>query len=188
MAKYKIHLVKLGGATVGNENRTGEALEDLIDQVIESSRSLEQRFSDGAEVLWSTSCPEIAAHELLIYVVPSATDSIVRDMPALRGRASPHPRDAGFTAWAEGVTASEIYPPRDTQPVRLAKLAFHEAMHNKLHVGGELHGRDGLAVSPIQPSSELSDNNKRNMAAVLGQDRPQWTGGCALYHDPMRGI
>lgn len=188
MAKYKIYLVKLGGATVGNEARAGAELKSLFDQVIDTSETLGRRFSDGAEVLWSSTCPDVAGHELLIYVVPSSDDSIVKDMPALRGRAAPSGSDAGFTAWAEGLTASEIFPARGTAPAMVAKLAFHEAMHNKMHSGSDLHGQNGLAVSPLDPSSTLSADNKRRMARVLGTNRRQWTGGCMLYNDPMRGL
>ena len=188
MAKYKIHIVKLGGATIGNEARAGATLKGFIDEVIDASEPLKRRFSDGAEVLWSTSCPDVAAHELLIYVVPSSDDSIVKDMPALRGRTSPSGSDAGFTAWADDLTASEIFPPRGTEPAMIAKLAFHEAMHNKMHSGSDLHGQDGLAVSPLTPSSALTADNKRRMAQVLGRNRRQWTGGCSLYNDPMRGL
>lgn len=188
MAKYKIHLVKLGGARVGNEARTGGVLKSFFDQVIESSQSLGERFSDGAETFWSTSCPEPAGHELLIYVVRSSMDSIVKDLPGLRGRASPNLDDGGFTAWVGELTGSEVYTESSNDPTMLAKLVFHEAMHNKLHAGGDLHAHDGLAVSPLQTSSELSSGNIRQMARSLGRNRRQWAGGCAVYNDPMRGI
>ena len=115
-------------------------------------------------------------------------DSIVVSLPGLRSRPASIDAD-GLTVWAGNLTASEIYTTRlGGNAAMLAKLAFHEAMHNKTHQGSGLHGGDGLAVSPVTASSTLSRANIRTMAGLLARSRPQWSGGCTAYNDPLRGM
>lgn len=188
MAKYKIHMVKLGRAQVGNESATGTALKGYFDRVIQSNARLQRSYAGGAEVTWTTSCPTVAPHEVLIYVVVSALDSIVVSLPGLTSTQARTNSD-GLTVWTGTLTAAEVYTSRfGTNPAMLAKLAFHEAMHNKTHRGSNLHSGGGLAVSPITSRSTLTTANIRLMQGVLGTSRPQWTGGCTAYNDPLRGM
>jgi hypothetical protein len=187
MAKYKIYMVKLGTPRVSNETQTGTALKGYFDRVIQSAPALRRRFDEGAEVQWTTQCPGPAGHELLINDVTSAMDSIVVSMPGLSERPSSIDSD-GLTVWTDQLTSSEVYTARfGTNPAMLAKLAFHEAMHNKTHRGANLHRGDGLAVTPLTEASQLTRANIRIMAGVLVRSRAQWTGGCTAYNDPLRG-
>ncbi len=188
MAKYKIYMVKLGTPRVANENETATALKGFFDRVIQSDAALRRRFDEGAEVQWMTQCPGPAAHELVVYVVSSGMDSIVVSMPGLSGRPGSIDSD-GLTVWTDSLTASEVYTTRfGSNSSMLAKLIFHEAMHNKTHRGSALHQGDGLAVSPITAGSQLTAANIRAMAGVLNRSRPQWSGGCSAYNDPIRGL
>jgi hypothetical protein len=188
MAKYKIHMVKLGRARVGDESATGTALKGYFDRVIQSSATLRRSYAGGAEVTWTTSCPAVRPHELLIYVVVSALDSIVVSLPGLTNTQTRINSD-GLTVWTGTLTAAEVYTTRfGTNSAMLAKLAFHEAMHNKTHRGSSLHSGGGLAASPISQRSALTTANIRLMGRVLGTSRPQWTGGCTAYNDPLRGM
>ncbi|MGB5486445.1 MAG: hypothetical protein WBN06_03580 [Lysobacterales bacterium] len=188
MAKYKIHMVKLGQARVGNESATGTALKGYFDRVIQSRAALQRSYANGAEVTWTTSCPTVQTHELLIYVVTSALDSIVVSLPGLTNTQTRMNSD-GLTVWTGTFTAAEVYTTRfGTNPAMLAKLAFHEAMHNKTHRGNNLHSGGGLAASPITQSSTLTTANIRLMGGVLARSRPQWTGGCLAYNNPLRGM
>ena len=51
-----------------------------------------------------------------------------------------------------------------------------------------VEGGGGLAADSINESTALTDTNKTVLARVLGDDVPQWVGGYAYYHDPLRGI
>lgn len=79
-------------------------------------------------------------------------------------------------AWIEGAAGSA------TVPELLARLAFHELMHNKIDVGNskDIHSKPddgtGLAVSPVAYNTDPSDTNKRNMASRLHAVVPQFTG------------
>ena len=79
-------------------------------------------------------------------------------------------------AWIEGAAGSA------TVPELLARLAFHELMHNKLDAGNskDIHTKPddgtGLALSPVAYNTDPSDTNKRNMALKLGSIGTQFTG------------
>jgi len=61
---------------------------------------------------------------------------------------------------------------------KLALIAFHELMHNKLQRGNDMHknGGGGLAVSPAQGWEQLTARNKQLMAAALRTPVRQYTG------------
>jgi hypothetical protein len=188
MAKYNIFMVKLGNPQIGIEGQFSTTLKGFFDQVIRSNAALNRRFGEGADVQWMARCPETAPHELLVYVVSSGMDSIVNSLPGLSGQPA-NLGDDGLTAWTNTLTASEIYVSRfGGDASMLAKLAFHEAMHNKTHQGSGLHNGGGLAASPLLAGSQLTRANIQIMAGALGRARAQWTGGCSAYNDPLRGL
>jgi hypothetical protein len=79
-------------------------------------------------------------------------------------------------AWIEGTAGSA------TVPALLARLAFHELMHNKIDAANskDIHSTPddgtGLAVSPVTYNVALTPTNKRNMAPRLGSIVNQFTG------------
>jgi hypothetical protein len=79
-------------------------------------------------------------------------------------------------AWLEGGAGS------GNVPELLARLAFHELMHNKIDATNskDIHNKPddgtGLAVSPVAYNTALSETNKRNMASRLGSVVTQFTG------------
>jgi hypothetical protein len=79
-------------------------------------------------------------------------------------------------AWLEGTAGSA------TVPALLARLAFHELMHNKIDATNskDIHAAPddgtGLAVSPVTYNVTLTGTNKRNMASRLGAVVNQFTG------------
>ncbi len=186
MATYKIYMVKLGNPQIGNQAAISTRLKAYFDQVIHANHNLSQRFSGGAEVSWPTGCPHAAAHELIIYVLGSSMDTVVSYLPGLSS-APNNFRDDGLTTWVGTLSASEIYTSRFSNNAdMLAKIAFHEAMHNKTH-NNNLHTTGGLAASPLTSASTLTQRNIRMMASAL-TSQTQWTGGCDVYNDPLRGM
>ncbi len=79
-------------------------------------------------------------------------------------------------AWLEGAAGDSNVPPL------LARLAFHELMHNKLDASNskDIHATPddgtGLAQSPVASGTDLSATNKKNMAMSLGSMIAQFTG------------
>lgn len=190
MATYNIYLVRLGDIALNDDQQTQvrTLLKGFFDRVVRSSRSLRTRFDEGVRVRWTTSCPttRIQGHELLIYMVQSVISSVVSSHFR-----SPRVGGNGVTAWATGAggkTGSEVYVGRMT-PALVARVAFHEAMHNKTHWNDRrLHGRGGLARATVLDNTRLTRQNIQDMARLLGRNRAQWTGGCALMNDPLRGL
>jgi hypothetical protein len=122
--------------------------------------------------------------ELLVYFAPAGV-SIIKNAPSTE---SPDLDAGGNTAFGAG--ASEVYM-KSTDPVILARLAFHELMHNRLQLGGKgptdgLHAQGGLASWQIDASTPYTDANKNAMAAVISNPITQWTDGLNInVNDPM---
>lgn len=176
MPAYNVFLANLGDAlTQDQRNQVQTALQGWFGQIANT---------DGALVQWVTSAPTIAEHELLIYFVPSEMNSVARSLPGYSGSAG---GGDGFTVWAGNVSASEVYVSRSRN--WLAEIAFHESMHNKLHLGDrDLHALDGLARIPVVAGSQPSADNFTRMRRALNTRHAQWTGGWAAYSDPLAGL
>ena len=138
-----------------------------------------------AMVSWTSSAPaSIQSSELLVYFVRSRMDSVVRGLPGGPGTAG---SGDGLTAWTNSFTASEVYV--SSSSGYLAEMAFHELMHNKLHLGdAALHARSGLATVPVTAGTSPSQGNITQMRAALNANQPQWTGAWAAINDPLFGL
>ena len=176
MPAYNVFLANLGNALNQDQrNQVQTTLQGWFGQIANT---------DGALVQWVTSAPTIADNELLIYFVPSDMDSVARSLPGYSGPAG---TGDGFTVWSGNVTASEVYVSRSRN--WLAEIAFHESLHNKLHLGDrDLHALDGLARIPVVAGSQPSANNITRMRRALSTRHAQWTGGWGAYNDPLRGL
>jgi hypothetical protein len=118
-------------------------------------------------------------HELLVYFMPPNV-SVIKNVPHLTD--PPDLTADGNTAYAAG--ASEVYV-KNRDPALLAKLAFHELMHNRLKLGDtRLHPQGGLASAEINASTQLTPQNIRTMAAAIDTPIKQWTDGIATLLDP----
>lgn len=143
-----------------------------------------------AVVSWTSSAPaSIGDKDLLVYFVASSMDSVVGSLPGGPGRSG---GNDGFTAWGGDLTASEVYV--SSSRSYLAEMAFHELMHNKLHLDDAgLHSRNGLAFVPMTAGTTPSTENITQMRAALRTTRRQWTGGWAIAAaaasgDPLAGL
>ena len=179
MPAYNVYLAALGSHGLTSQEQT-----DIQTKLTAWFNRIVNGTSYGtASVSWATGVPgTIGGHELLLYFVADSMDAVLVSMPGgTRGSGD------GFTTWANNLTGSEVYVSSSRQ--YLAEMAFHELMHNKLHLGdAALHGRDGLAHIPVTAGTVPSATNITDMRAALSTSQPQWTGGWAAYSDPMRGI
>jgi hypothetical protein len=127
-------------------------------------------------------------HELLIYVVPSQGKSVIaRKYPEAE---RPGSKNSGATYPGNKGAISEIYFDKfaaEDWP-GMAKIAFHELMHNKLRIGNDMHsdfeinggaGTHSLASEELDTSSrgmfsyKLTFQNKRAMRRAMAKDVPQ---------------
>jgi len=184
MAIYEIFLVKIGDPEV-DEAKVTSRVEALFNQVTQHER--ETHF-DSSHVNWTNSCSSVEPHELVVYVMQNNIDSVVTTFFE-----NTFPSSSGATSWNGTVTGSEVYIQGCGRNEKMvANMIFHEAMHNKGHwnsrrLHGDFGGR-GLASERIGRDTEPTSINIRRMADVLGNSQPQWTGGCAYFSDPLRGI
>lgn len=177
MPSYNVYLGDVNsGLTTEQKNNVRTTLQGWFGRIVPERTT--------AIVSWVNSAPSsISDTELLVYFVASSFDSVVRALPG-GGRAG---SNDGFTAWAGGLTASEVYV--SSSRTYLAELAFHELMHNKLHLDdAALHSRDGLARFPLNPGTNPSTTNISQMRAALNNRHPQWTGGWTAANDPLAGV
>ena len=142
-------------------------------------------FFENNMVSFSPSAAAPVSPELLVYFMPSRT-SIVKNFVGTN--ASVDLSADGFTAFSATASASEVYVKSD-DPVLLARLAFHELMHNRLKMGENLHHLGGLAAAVIYKDTPLTDSNIKRMAAVLRSPITQWTAGISTLNsgksDPL---
>lgn len=135
---------------------------------------------EGAVVTYGNGVVAPAPNELLVYVLPPGR-SVVPLSPG--GTPNTDPTADGYTNFRAG--ASELYAGKLSSPILMAKLAFHECMHNKLRLGqttpngpDALHNsQDGLGAAVIKADTPLTTRNIRTMAAALNTAVPQWTAG-----------
>jgi hypothetical protein len=143
---------------------------------------------DSCEVKEAASGQKLEENELLVFFMPPGL-SIAASLPG--ATAKPDTSSDGFTIWTTASGAvSEVYAKTSLDAEMLAKLAFHELMHNKLRLGEKLHDeQDGLGAKEISASSVLTAKNISGMKAALPNKTLQWVAGVAVLttgkNDPL---
>lgn len=178
MPAYNIYLGDVNsGLSSGVKAAVQTTLSGWFSQIVPSGTT--------AVVSWTSSAPaSIQNSELLVYFVRSSMESVVRGLPGGPGSSG---SGDGLTAWAGSLTASEVYV--SSSRSYLAEMAFHELMHNKLHLGdAALHARNGLARVPVIAGTRPSAQNKSQMRAALNNSQSQWTSAWSAVNDPLFGL
>lgn len=178
MPSYNVYLGDVNsGLSQEQKNAVRSTLQGWLGRIVPEGTT--------AMVSWITAAPSsISDTELLVYFVRSSTDSVVRGLPG--GNRSSGNGD-GFTAWAGDLTASEVYV--NSSQSYLPQMAFHELMHNKLHLDDAgLHSRNGLAHVPVTAGASPSPENIAQMRGALNNSQRQWTGAWVAINDPLFGI
>jgi hypothetical protein len=127
--------------------------------------------------LWSSL---LQASDAVIYFVRNPDASITRRLPGTPGPSGNNL--GGFTVPSSKGVICEVYVDGNLPARRLANIAFHEFMHNRLDVGAHVvtnihtQGGGGIAHPPTTASSELTAANIKLMAAHLWKPIPQYKG------------
>ena len=178
MANYQTFMVDPLGAL---KPALGAAIQSELASLFKTVVAATKTF-DGNTVVFTPGAANPTAHELLVYFMPS-DKSVVKNVP---NTPAVDLTDDGNTAFQAG--ASEVYVKSDNSAL-LARLAFHELMHNRLMIGNAMHDQGGMAAKTIGASTALSPANIKAMAAVLDKAITQWTQGIAILNngknDPM---
>ena len=162
----------------GDRYQIGIHVKQLFDEVCAHASSTTYTSSD---FWWDPANGAVKSHELLVYFLKDSSDSLIHKK---------YPKESinltisGNTLWRSDSTPriSEVYVNTALQfqdaHLLLAKLVFHELMHNKLEKF-DVHGNGGgglATASPITSSTMLTDKNKELMAAALSKKVPQYQG------------
>ena len=195
MSILKIHLRDSGGNYEYWKVRT--TLENYFKRVCMTQGAT---ITDSSVMYWSTEefppklpFPGVEAHDLVVYILKSSSESIIRRVYKL----IPDPDKAGLTV-QNGVNnpmISEVYLDSIEQSGdALAKMIFHELMHNKLQKYSDLHyncapgitfqagnthihsGRHRMLGRIARPETELSDCDCKLMSPFLDRRVQQYTG------------
>lgn len=128
---------------------------------------------------WSLRAANLQPHDVVVYFVPDPSSSVT----SRAGTGGPRGSNlGGFTTTSPRGVVCEVYVDGNLPARRLANIAFHEIMHNKLDVGtrtlSDLHrqGGGGLARPPTEQWTSLTRENVAIMARHLFLRVPQYTG------------
>src|SRR5262245_47865327 len=169
MANYSVKLVDHTQGSDKLRPLIQKHLQELFTEVFDGT-------SDSATVAWGAAATTDAL--VLHFVEDVASSYISQKMPGKEHR----PDAGGFTRTQGGITGSEFYKFTVSDGERsqvkasaMARLAFHEAMHNKTGWSNDrLHGKDGgqgLAASP--PGHTLTKENKATMQTAMANKNSQ---------------
>ena len=149
----------------------------LWEHLVRIARAIPGGFIPGPS--WSLRPAHLAAHDVGVYFVLDPSESVAAKL----GIAVPGgPTAGGLTATTSRGVVTEVYVDGNMPARRLANIAFHELMHNKLDVGyravSDIHrqGGLGLASKPTEEWSPLTAQNIKLMSANLVRSVRQYTG------------
>lgn len=168
-------------------------LQEVFEPAIEASPDF-----DSCEVVHRQVDDGERGYRLVLYMVPDPSLS----MCARRFHVSAEGNHAGLTYFIRRGTrdgrrvltrpeaVSEVYYRVETNARRRPYLAYHEALHNVLMMGNEMHRRHGLAAS-VPEIDHRREANTRLMGRRLRQTPVQWFGGFEVARQielDMRGL
>jgi hypothetical protein len=160
----------------GDMYEVGLQIKGLFDEVC---RHPDSDFSQS-DFWWDPAPGTILDHELLVYFLPDASKSVIA---AAQSKYKLDKTKSGNTYYyGSSPRITEVYVNPvlkfTDRHILLAKLCFHELMHNKLEPF-DVHGKGGggLATdSQITSSTPLTEANKKLMAKALSKRVRQYKG------------
>jgi hypothetical protein len=176
----RVFLVDITNRIGDDQRRTAvkAVLQSYFDKVAAKAKS------DKVSVLFVSDDPKPNDNDLIAYYSSSGWH-VVSQMP---GAPEVNTTEGGLTYYNGKVTGSDVVANPDDDTTMVANLTFHELMHNKLNMGDSMHRQGGLARSPVDESTPLTNANIDAMAKVLTKDRKQWTGGFALLKERHKPV
>ena len=120
-----------------------------------------QNYFDDVDVFFPQYKPNPLNTDLVVYYLANQ-DSVGHVLDARA--AATVAEDDGQTSWSTGGNGStlkfcsevRVGSTSKSSAVGLAKLTFHEFMHNKLQVGDTLHSRGGLAGTSVDENTVMT--------------------------------
>jgi hypothetical protein len=124
-------------------------------------------------VSWSYRAEHVKNHDVVVYFLLEPSQSLIRKKLNLEPPAS---ATAGYTVsnHSKG-NLSEVYVDGSMPARRLANVAFHDFMHNKLTMDNKMHDLDGLARYPTAENANPSNKNVQMLSKALFRQARQYT-------------
>ena len=178
---FNIYLKDLGASGPdwgeGDMYQVGTLIKAIFDEVCQHPASTV--FSDS-DFWWDPSPGTIQNHELLVYFLPDSSASVIVSAQSKYKIDSARSGNSYFLGKAPRISEVYVNPALKftDRHLLLAKLCFHELMHNKLEPFN-VHAKGGgglAAASPISSSTPLTEENKKLMAKALNRPVQQYTG------------
>jgi hypothetical protein len=191
---YLVRLIDCTDA-IGEADRT-TILNQLTISILAADSTRPPSDQSGANLAWAKSVGDSpTAVRLLIYFVANYHRSVVRFVNYFR-RPQGWERATGLTfmPWSEErdgrrverPSASEVYCNKCDGASDLAMFAFHEAMHNQLHMDDEMHSDPtvggGIASAALISGTTPNAYNLAAFGAAMNNVHPQWIDGYARAH------
>lgn len=126
---------------------------------------------------WYFKPADLAAYDVVVYFLSDRS----RSLAARNGAPAPPGNAAGYTNSGPTGVISEVYVEMNLPGTKLANIALHEIMHNKLDVGRrvlhDIHTQagGGIALSPTTAEAKLTPRNKHLLGANLFYPVRQYT-------------
>ena len=176
----RVFLVDITNRIGDDARRTAvkAVLQTYFDKVAEKAKS------DKVSVLFVSDDPQPNDNDLIAYYSTSGWHVVSQ----MAGAPEVKSTEGGLTYNNGKVTGSDVVANPDDDTSMIANLTFHELMHNKLNMDDSMHKLGGLARSPVDESTPLTNANIEAMAKVLTKDRKQWVGGFALLKDRAKPV
>lgn len=176
----------LVNCTPGNQYYWGEGTMFAVGNYLKNyfTQACQHKNSKIATADFSWERGSVQAHDLVIYFLPSIKSSFISNTFKAQPK---HTSGSGGTFPSPSGMITEVYLDAmegDNAYSRLvAKLAFHECMHNKIDAStpatvADIHGKaggGGLASANISNGTDLTPENIALMAQVLDKAVPQYT-------------
>ena len=176
MADITIYLVKRCMLLPSIESAMREQLQAHFDAVLQ--RNDEWREDYTVTVRIGSSCPTLPnERDVVVYLVQNAGASVLSQFGVV---AHGHGGLTVMNITPGRQTASEVYVGTSNATL-LAKVAFHEALHNKTGWSNNRlhHYRGGsITAAVLRVDTGINDRDLDLMGQHLGRRHRQWSGGC----------
>jgi hypothetical protein len=179
MPALTVYLIDEVGLSTTVKDAIRTRVTDLLGGTISRAGALHVSCGiDSASASWVSGCPSMQSQDVVIYLRNSPPDG-----DGFRCNSTPDGGwifgTHGLTTWDGSGTLSVVWVPPCTggatpQGDILGSVAFHELMHNKLHLDNRaLHGQGGLAAAAVGGNTPLTDANVRLLAPALSRAQSQ---------------
>lgn len=185
---FQIGIRQTASVRVTDPGPIWQRVESIFTEFCDKSRF---RRASAVWLFKPVSLDEIKKHEVIVYLVGTSRNSLIaKHFAAAFSSSPPGPTTLGLTSPKDVKGLSEVYfdnPNFGGDLDMIADCIVHEAMHNKLNMGDEMHQLAGPAGGFLEDTARVLSQQQRlrgmkiaatgtdirTMAPVLSRERMQ---------------